>query len=154
VGTGGIYITGVSEGTLPGQTAVSGAFVRNYEADGTERWTHQYSNPLLGGGWSVAVDSVGGIYNAGPVIRASVPIYDGDAVLTKLVLPCPSVPGDVNGDCRVNCKDLGVVRASFGSRFGQVGFYPPADVVSDNVIDVRDLVFVSQRLSAGTNCQQ
>jgi hypothetical protein len=64
----------------------------------------------------------------------------------------PAVPGDVNGDGAVNCADVSIVRAAFGKKLGETGFDARADVVKDNVIDVRDLAYVSQRLPVGTRC--
>ena len=60
--------------------------------------------------------------------------------------------GDANGDGAVNCLDIAVVRAAFGKRTGQPGFNPAADFNNDGVIDIRDLSYVSQRLTAGTRC--
>jgi len=62
------------------------------------------------------------------------------------------LPADLNGDGKVDCADLGIVKASFGKRTGQSGYDPRADVNRDGVVDVRDLAFVSQRLPVGTRC--
>ena len=62
-------------------------------------------------------------------------------------------PGDVNGNGVVDCADIGIVRAAFGRQTGQPGWDARADVDTDGIIDVRDLVFVSQKLPAGTRCQ-
>lgn len=60
--------------------------------------------------------------------------------------------GDVDGDGKVGCGDLGLVKAALGKRSTQAGFDARADVVKDNVIDVRDLTFVSQHLPKGLVC--
>lgn len=60
--------------------------------------------------------------------------------------------GDANGDGAVNCLDIAVVRAAFGTSAGQPGFNPAADFNNDGVINIRDLSYVSQRLTAGTRC--
>ncbi len=41
---GGLYVTGYTHGTLPDQTSAGGrdVFVRKYDLDGTEVWTHQF----------------------------------------------------------------------------------------------------------------
>jgi hypothetical protein len=62
------------------------------------------------------------------------------------------IPGDLNGDGKVDCADLAIVKASFGKRCGQAGFNSKADVNGDCVVDVRDLAFVSQKLPVGTRC--
>jgi DNA-binding beta-propeller fold protein YncE len=68
----GIYIAGFTEGVLPGQTGPAGAdgFVRKYDADGTELWTHQFASTSTGGAhardfaFGLAVDG-SGVYVAG-----------------------------------------------------------------------------------------
>ncbi|TWI70222.1 reprolysin-like metallo-peptidase family M12B [Pseudoduganella lurida] len=60
--------------------------------------------------------------------------------------------GDINGDSAVNCGDLAVVKASLGKATGQAGFDARADVVTDGIINVRDLTYVAQRVPAGTVC--
>jgi hypothetical protein len=64
-----------------------------------------------------------------------------------------TVPGDVNGDGRVDCEDVAIVKAAFGTKIGNPRFDSKADINGDGVIDIRDLSFVAQRLSAGTKCQ-
>jgi hypothetical protein len=63
------------------------------------------------------------------------------------------VPGDLNGDGRVNCLDIAIVKASFNKKVGQPGFDPRADVNHDGVVNILDLAFVSQKLVPGTTCQ-
>lgn len=64
-----------------------------------------------------------------------------------------SLGGDLNGDGRVDCADLEIVRAAFGKKLGQTGYDPVADTNLDGAVDVRDLAFVSQKLPTGTRCQ-
>jgi hypothetical protein len=59
---------------------------------------------------------------------------------------------DVNGDGRVDCGDIFVVKASYGRRTGMPGFDPRADIDGDGVVDVRDLARVSQSLPSGIFC--
>jgi len=69
----GVYLAGYADNPLPGQTT-AGAFVRKYDPDGNELWTHQFD----GYANSIAVDS-SGVYvagSAGP--DASVRKYDPD----------------------------------------------------------------------------
>ena len=60
--------------------------------------------------------------------------------------------GDLNLDGKVDCADLAIIKASAGKKCGQKGFDSRADTNSDCVVDVRDLVFVSQKVPAGTRC--
>lgn len=60
--------------------------------------------------------------------------------------------GDASGDGKIDCVDMGIVKASMGKRAGQPGFDPRADLNGDGVVDIRDLSIVSQKLPAGTTC--
>jgi hypothetical protein len=61
--------------------------------------------------------------------------------------------GDLNGDGKVDCSDLALVKASFGKRKGQAGYDARADTNKDGTVDVKDLAFVSQKVPTGTRCQ-
>jgi hypothetical protein len=63
-----------------------------------------------------------------------------------------AMPGDRNGDGKVDCADLRIEKAAFGTRRGQPGFDPPADVNGDGVVDILDLAVVARALPIGTNC--
>jgi hypothetical protein len=73
------------------------------------------------------------------------PIEGVDALIAQ-------VPGDLNGDCHVNCFDFAIVKAAFGQQSGQPGFDPRADTNSDGVVKAEDWAFVTQQLPAGTSC--
>jgi hypothetical protein len=60
--------------------------------------------------------------------------------------------GDLDGNGAVDCTDVSIVRAALGQRTGQPGFDARADINGDGIVDVRDLAFVSQRLTTGTSC--
>jgi hypothetical protein len=62
------------------------------------------------------------------------------------------IAADVNGDGKIDCGDIAIVKASLGKRTGQTGFDSRADVNSDGVVDVRDLAAVAQKLAMGTTC--
>jgi hypothetical protein len=63
-----------------------------------------------------------------------------------------SLPGDVNGDGVVNCIDVDVVKAAFGTKVGQLGYNREADVYNTGVVNVLDLAYVTQHLPTGTKC--
>jgi hypothetical protein len=49
------------------------------------------------------------------------------------------LPGDIDGDNKVNITDLGLLADSFGRSQGQTGFNPNADLNDDNKVDITDL---------------
>ena len=60
--------------------------------------------------------------------------------------------GDVNGDGIVDCSDLRLVKAAFGSRQGQPAYNAAADVNGDGVVNIVDLSTVARALPAGSTC--
>ncbi len=64
-----------------------------------------------------------------------------------------SVLGDVNGDGKVNCADVSIVKSSFGTRTGQAGYNIAADLNNDGTVNILDLFIVSRQLSTGTVCK-
>jgi hypothetical protein len=59
--------------------------------------------------------------------------------------------GDINGDCKVDVKDLVLVIKHFGSYPGSVKpWNPNADINFDNKVDVKDMVLVNKYF--GTYC--
>jgi probable HAF family extracellular repeat protein len=71
---------------------------------------------------------------------------------SSFLLKISTITADVNGDGRVDCTDVSVVKAGIGKKTGQPGFDPSADVNHDGVIDIRDLAIVTQALPTGTAC--
>lgn len=55
-----------------------------------------------------------------------------------------TVLGDLNGDRRVNMKDLGIVARAFGSTPGSPRWNPAADVNGDAKVDIKDLGLVAR----------
>jgi len=65
----------------------------------------------------------------------------------------PRAPGDADGDGVATCADIDIVKAAFGSKAGQSGFNPAADLNNDGVVNVLDLSLVARNLLTGTTCQ-
>lgn len=86
-------------------------------------------------------------------LKGSVPAASTGPGIVSFTIPgrLPA-PGDVNEDGEFNCGDIAIVKAALGKRTGQPGFDVRADAVTDGVIDLRDLAFVSRKLAAGTRC--
>lgn len=84
----------------------------------------------------------------------SLTVNDGqaDSAPASVMITVEPIPGDLNGDGKVDCSDLAIIKASFGKRRAQSGYNAKADTNNDGIVDVRDLAFVSQKLPAGIRC--
>ncbi len=94
-----------------------------------------------------AIDTL--TFNAVSTADASV---GNSAVLSSSVVAA-KVIGDVNGDGVVNCADLALIKASFGSRSGAPAFNPDVDLDSNGLVDIRDLAIAARLLPPGTVCK-
>jgi hypothetical protein len=89
----------------------------------------------------------------GPMLAVEL---DGDGVSDQTLAPMRIFPGgggptllaDLNGDGKVDAADLAIVQACFGAARDTPGYNPIADVNHDEVVDIRDLEWVSQTVSA------
>jgi endo-1,4-beta-xylanase len=79
-------------------------------------------------------------------IRVSDGFHTSDEAEVTIVTAVNAVLGDLNGDGVADCKDLAIVKASFGKRPGQPGFDPRADVYTDGVVDIKDWTYINQIL--------
>ncbi len=71
---------------------------------------------------------------------------DGSFILndgTVEVEAAPVVHGDMNGDGKVDIQDLAVGGAALGSTPGHPRWNPVADIVKDNVVNIKDLVQIA-----------
>ena len=68
IDSSGLYVAGVTEGALPGQTSEGewDAFVRKYVADGNEVWTHQFGTSAVDHAYWITTDSSVMSDTAGP----------------------------------------------------------------------------------------
>jgi len=81
-------------------------------------------------------------------------IFNNVVTLSTVVayLSTGSVLGDVNGDGKVNCADVSIVKSSFGKHAGQPGYNVAADLNNDGTVNILDLFIVSRQLAPGTVC--
>jgi hypothetical protein len=63
-----------------------------------------------------------------------------------------TLPGDVNNDGHVDCTDVSLLKAAYGSYRGTAKYDARADINADGVVDIRDLSLLSSKLPAGTKC--
>ena len=95
----GVVVAGLTDGTLEGQTSAGSndAFVRRYEADGTEEWTRQFGTPssdLADAASMVSnADYVAGI--TGGSLEGQTSAGSADAFVVKFAAPgtCPNPSG-------------------------------------------------------------
>ncbi|MBI4330326.1 MAG: SBBP repeat-containing protein, partial [Chloroflexi bacterium] len=65
-GAGNVYVAGYTDGNLSGQNAGGAdAFVRKYDASGSEQWTRQFGTSSADVATAVAVDGAGNFYVSG-----------------------------------------------------------------------------------------
>lgn len=98
------------------------------------------------------VGSMGHTYAFYSIAKDNAGNQEDPKTTAEAVTFVPQMPGDANGDGRIDCADIAIVKASFGKRSGQAGFDPRADINGDGVVDIRDLALVSQKLIPGTTC--
>jgi len=68
---------------------------------------------------------------------------------------CVTAPAaDVNGDGKVDCADLAIVKSisTWGKKAGESGFDTRADANRDGIVDIRDWIFVRGQAPAGMTC--
>ena len=83
---------------------------------------------------------------------------DHDPEVARFFLPRrdPQDPADLNGDGKVDCADLAIVKSisTWGKRVGEPGFDARADANRDGIVDIRDWMFVRGRAPTGMTCGQ
>jgi beta-propeller repeat-containing protein len=65
--SGQALVVGSADRALPGQSSAGGtdAFLRSFDATGTERWTKQFGTKTIDDAWAVAIDPAGNAYVVG-----------------------------------------------------------------------------------------
>ena len=77
--------------------------------------------------------------------------YEGPKSGAEATTRTPTqLPEDVNGDGRIDCSDIAMVKAAMGSTPGRPNWKPAADVNRDGVVNLRDLTLISQMLPSAT----
>lgn len=86
----------------------------------------------------VGYSSPGTIFSVGPVAN---PTPAPSPTPGPSPTPTPGVlQGDINHDGTVNAADLALLTAAFNKRLGDPGFNPNANLNSDGIVDLFDLV--------------
>jgi hypothetical protein len=83
----GVYLSGFTGGTLPGQTSAGGqdAFVRRYDTDGNVLWTSQFGTSVTDSATGISVDP-SGVYVSGftgGTLAGKISARDDDAFVRK-----------------------------------------------------------------------
>lgn len=92
---GNSYVTGYTQGVLPGMTSTGNAdiFLRVYNPAGSVAWTRQLGSPGFDAAWSVDLDSQDNSYLAGYTMGAlpgQIYLGDRDAFILKFFKSLPS----------------------------------------------------------------
>jgi Dockerin type I domain len=116
------------------------------------------------GSFELAVSAIAGGHQSSQQVENGTITEGGNAVFLIQLTTTNGVPaqtvspgvllvGDLNGDQRVDCADLAIVKQSFGKKSGEPGFNAWADINDDGIVNVLDLQIVASHLPAGTTCQ-
>jgi hypothetical protein len=102
----GVYVAGFVGGALPGQTSAGGqdAFVRKYDQNGNEVWTHQFGTPAEDFAWGITAGTTG-LYVTGytdGTLPGQVSAGGRDAFVAKISQSTPQpaelvIDGDQSG---------------------------------------------------------
>lgn len=65
------------------------------------------------------------------------------AYQSKIASVTVTIPGDIDGDFKVNLVDLVILALAYGSRPGEPKWNPNADIDGDNVVGLSDLVILA-----------
>jgi hypothetical protein len=74
------------------------------------------------------------------VIRNTGTVFVGTRTITGGLI----LPGDVNSDLKIDIIDVAVVAIAFGRVKGSVGWDSRADIIQDDVVDIKDVAYVSR----------
>lgn len=133
----GIYLVGVMQTTLPGQTVtVPSVFLRKYDASGSQLWHNQFSSFFPATDIARAVDSDGNVYVAGKIGANSAQSWPSDAFVSKYddvgnllwiqqfggTLFCCSPTEDVVNSVAVDASGIYVAGSTAGRLPGQTSF--------------------------------
>ncbi|MFN3166756.1 MAG: SBBP repeat-containing protein [Phycisphaeraceae bacterium] len=135
---GNVYVTGWSEGSLPGFTNAGGkdVFLAKYDPQGNEIWTRQFGSGLDDESFGLAVDAAGTVYVAGSTTGA----LQGQANAGS------SDPADPNRRDAFLVKYDTDGNRLWAEQFGGLGNDGAWDVVLDDAGDV----YLSGGLDGGT----
>lgn len=84
-----------------------------------------------------------GNYTVTLIITDSVARTDTTSTIIQ-VLNATATPWDVNGDGKVDIKDILIVAKAYGSNPGDPNYDPRADVNGDSKIDIKDILIVAK----------
>lgn len=94
------------------------------------------------------------IYDSGDTLHPNDTGYEAMGNAVDLNLFAIAASGDLNGDGKVDCVDLAIVKsvATWGKKPGQAGFDGRADANRDGIVDIRDWTFVRSQAPTGMTC--
>jgi hypothetical protein len=126
-----VYVSGLTDGTLPGQVTAgsSDGFLRAYDLDGRELWTTQFGTDAFDHAWSLATDGTG-LYVTGVtdgVFPGQTAAGSSDAFVAKFdldgtllwVTQFGTKRYDLGSNVVADATGVYVVGATFGTFHGQ-----------------------------------
>lgn len=79
--------------------------------------------------------------------KITINVYADDTLIYNVTFPITfniTIVGDVNGDGKVDMRDIGVIARAFGSNLNNPRYNPSADIDGDHRIDMRDMAKVAR----------
>jgi hypothetical protein len=147
-GAGGIYLSGVTNGSLFGASEGGrDVWLAHYDGEGNQLWSDQFGASDWEWPNSAAADGAGGFYVAGTTGSSLGGPNAGqiDAWFARYGTLCL---GDVDADRDVDLSDLTILLLHFGTPSGAA--YADGDLDADGDVDISDLTLLLA--SYGTTC--
>lgn len=82
--------------------------------------------------------------------RVSTTVVSGTPM--QFITRASLLDGDLNGDERLDCADVAVVKNALGKRLREVGYNAWADLNADGIVDSRDVTAITKRLPRRVTC--
>jgi hypothetical protein len=115
----------------------------SYPIDNVTVINNQFVNNTL---YDILSDFPATYINNTVTSNAKLVIQDTGAMFieTRTITGDLIIPGDINSDCKIDIGDIAIIAKAYGSSKGSTNWNPEADVIKDDVIDLKDISYTSR----------